>query len=504
MSRRQVIQASATSGALAIWPATFIGGRASSHPKPATPAALHPHSISGTTLESTLRRPSGPGYRRLHEGPGDKAVVRDDLGTAHKGRENRRVGRATLVQVSDLHVTDVQNPMRFEYLDRYTGVGHRPHEFLGLHGTTALVGRINGLEGGPWTGRAVDAVVSTGDNTDNQSHNELAWLLGVLAGGTVRADSGSLEGFEGVATSGFREYWQPETGVRDTYKHRGFPQVHGLIEAATRPFTSPGLSFPWLLTMGNHDTVAGGMLGNRGYVEEWATGHRKIFSSHTEATVQLANILKQPAAGSNVGNLMSVIAKGHTRTVHSDELRRPFTGADYLKALRDPKYAGAGPVGHGYDTDADADRLYFSYHASDLVTVISLDTTNQAGGALGSIGSQQLAWLDTTLASLIDRYVVVLSHHPSNAMGNLAPDPRRPHEQRHNGNAVIRVVQKHPQVVGWVNGHTHHNAITPHRPPTSAARSGRSIPPRTSIHRSRPACSRSRATGTARSRCSPR
>ncbi|MET3961260.1 metallophosphoesterase (TIGR03767 family) [Marmoricola sp. OAE513] len=456
LTRRRVLQAGATSGALAIWPTALLFDWPRLQGRPVFSA--------GTTLESTIGMRAGPAYRQLRLREGEAAELREDLARGRRGREDRREGVGVLVQVSDLHVTDAQHPLRFEYLDRINQVGHRPGEFLGLHGTNALVSRINGLDGGPWTGRRIDAVVSTGDNTDNQSRNELDWLLGVLAGGVVRADSGSLDGYEGVAASGHREYWQPESTRRDAFKDRGFPVVHGLLGAATRPFIAPGLDVPWVLTMGNHDDVAGGMLGNRQYVEDWSLGDRKIFSSHGDVTYRLASMLKGVRAGDDAREMLaSIVSSGRTRTVHADPRRAPFTGADYLAALRDPRYVGAGPVGHGYAEDADPDHLYFTYRASELVTVISLDTTNQAGGAEGSIGSGQLAWLERQLTTLTDQYVVVLSHHPSGSMRNLAEDPRFPGEQRHGDDELRRVLHRHPQVVAWVNGHTHRNDITPHR-----------------------------------------
>lgn len=473
LTRRRALQAGATSGALALWPTAVLLDR---HPdQPPEPLAA---TLVGTTLEatlttardtrtslsSTLRKAPGDGYRRLRSGPGESLVVRDELARPRRGRAERRTGLGTLVQVSDLHITDAQHPMRFEYLNRINGIGHRPQEMLGVHGTIALVKRINAITGGPWTGRSVDLVMSTGDNTDNQSRNELEWLLGTLAGGVVRPDSGSTQGYDGVAASGHREFWNPASRASDAFKRRGFPHVPGLLRAATRPVRSPGLQVPWILTMGNHDDAVGGMVANRGYLDDWATGNRKIFSAHSDHALRLARVLAVPEPGDNVAALLATLARtGQTRRVAADPLRARATGAEYLRMLRDPRFEGAGPVGHGYDADADPARLYFSYPATDRVTVISLDSTNQAGGSHGSIGAGQLRWLEAELRAHTDRYVVVLSHHPCSGMDNLAPDPRARHERRHSGRAVAQALHRHPNVLAWVNGHTHRNRITPHR-----------------------------------------
>jgi metallophosphoesterase (TIGR03767 family) len=453
-----MVQAGATSlGAMALWPTAVLLRRHDPAPH---------HFVDGTTLESTVTPGRAPGYRRLREGPPWPLVVREDLATGRRGREDRRQGLATLVQLSDLHVTDVQHPMRFEYIDRLNRTGHRPQELLTVHGAAALVARINGLRGGPATGRPVDAVVSTGDNTDNQAGTELEWLLTVLAGGVVTPDSGSVGHFEGVAGSGLAEYWQPDLVEPDRYKALGFPHVPGLVDAATSSFATPGLRVPWLLTTGNHDVVANGMLANRAYVEDWCCGDRKIFSARGDAAVRLAGRLAHVQAGDEIGGLLDTIARsGLTRRVQPDPRRRPYDGADYVRLLHQARFTGAGPVGHGYAPDATSDRLYYRHQVAPQVYVISLDSTNQAGGIDGSIGATQSSWLTGELERLRDCYVVVLTHHPSWAMDNLAPDPRTPTDTRTGSTELIALLHRFPQVVAWVNGHSHRNRIVAHAHP---------------------------------------
>lgn len=422
------------------------------------------HLGAGTTLESTIRPRHAAGYRRLGDGRPWAPVTREDLAGARPGRDDRRRGLATLVQLTDLHVTDVQNPMRFEYLDRLNRTSHRPQEVLGAQALAALVRRVNGIEGGPFTGRPVDVVMTTGDNTDNQAGTELEWVLTLLAGGTVRPSSGAPDGFEGVAGSGLSQYWQPDSPEPDRYKALGFPFVPGLLAAATTAFRCDGLRMPWLVTMGNHDVVANGMLGNRPYVERWCVGDRKVFAAHGDAPFRLASRLARVRAGDEVGDLLEAVARsGQTRQVAADERRRPVVGEDFVRLLHEPRFAGAGPVGHGYDATAGPHRMYYSRTVAPGVLAISLDTTNLAGGFTGSVGGAQLAWLAAELRRATDQYVVVFSHHPSTDMDNLAPDPRSPEDRRHGGGELVELLHRFPQVVAWVNGHTHRNRITPHR-----------------------------------------
>ena len=460
LTRRQVVQGSAVSlGALA------VSGRPRQQPSSA------PVLVEGTTLESTIVPGLTTPYRVLATGPGRPVALRTELAPASGSRAVRRKGLASVVQMTDLHVTDVQSPLRFEFLDRHCRTGHRPQELLGTHGAAALVRRVNSLRGGPFTGRPIDAVVATGDNTDNQGGLELEWLLTIFAGGILHPSSGDPNHFEGVAGSGLEEYWQPGRQATDRYKELGFPTVPGLLEAATEPFVSPGLDVPWLLSMGNHDAIAHGTLEDLPVAADWRTGDRKVFSDHSEEALLLAARLcsrtpsDHPDLGvRGVGGLLDAIGRrGLTRRVTADPRRAPFTAQEYVAALHEPRFTGAGPVGHGYAAADNGSRLYFTHWLAPEVLAVSLDTTNQAGGADGSVGAAQLRWLDEQLTEHPETYVVVFSHHPSDMMTNLATDPRDPGEKRYPGSDVLAVLHRHPQVVAWVNGHRHRNRITPHR-----------------------------------------
>jgi metallophosphoesterase (TIGR03767 family) len=108
-----------------------------------------------------------------------------------------------------------------------------------------------------------------------------------------------------------------------------------------------------------------------------------------------------------------------------------------------------------------------------------MDTTNLAGFAEGSIGLHQLNWIEKTLRrnsslyydwlglpqrqNVTDELFVLFSHHTSKTMGNVLPDRRRPLDPRMNGDALVNLLHRFPNVLAWVNGHTHRNVITPHR-----------------------------------------
>ncbi|MEU1331633.1 TIGR03767 family metallophosphoesterase [Streptomyces sp. NPDC005865] len=441
-----------------------------SRPAPAAPLAPYKN---GTTLLTAAAPRGATGYRRLGDGPAWPRVVRGDLAQARAGREGRRTALAAFVQFTDLHLVDVQHPLRYEYLRAQTASAWRPHESLSVAGAVALVERVNALRGAPATGAPLHCVVTTGDNTDNNSRSELDWFLTVMSGGRITPNTGDPRHYEGVQDSGLALYWHPDAALRDADKRRGFPRLHGFLDAAVREVNSPGLGLPWYSTVGNHDALPGGCWAPRDpYFTEFATGGRKLMSLDEQRGAALWKAVKKghDPKGAHFKELLKSEAR-RMRSVTPDASRAPFTPAEYLRAHLDPAHKGHGPVGHGYtEENLAAGTQYYSFRVSDDVLAISLDTTDPGGHYEGSLGTAQLRWLERELKANERRaggpsYVVVLSHHTSRTMRNLRADPGHPGERRHGGDEVVELLGRYPSVLAWVNGHSHKNAITPHATP---------------------------------------
>ncbi|MFI0962150.1 TIGR03767 family metallophosphoesterase [Streptomyces sp. NPDC021080] len=430
------------------------------------PAPLAPYT-RGTTLSGVAAPRSGStGYRRLGDGAGWKRVVRDELAAAKAGRADRRTAFAAFVQLTDLHLTDAQHPLRLEYLRAQNKSAWRPQETLTVAGAVSLIERVNALHGAPVTGSPLHFVMTTGDNTDNNSKTELEWFLTVMSGGRITPNSGDPRHYEGVQASGLKTYWQPDSALRDADKQLGFPRVQGFLEAAIRELRSPGLSLPWYSTVGNHDALPLGCYGSRGdsYLTEFAVGGKKLMSLGTAEATALAKSIKN--GSSPKGAAFHDLLRAHTREMRSvtpDEKRAPFTPAEYIKAHLDPAHTGPGPIGHGYSSaNLSAGTQYYTFRIAEDVIGISLDTTDPGGHYEGSIGTAQLRWLEKTLRDNADSYVVVFSHHTSKTMRNTHADPAHPAEQRHGGQEIVTLLAKYANTLAWVNGHTHKNEIIPH------------------------------------------
>lgn len=427
---------------------------------------------SGTTV-------SGTAYRRLAAGPGWPVVVRTELAPAAAGRDTTRTGLASFVQFTDLHLADTESPVRFEYLARSIDSAHRPQEALTVRGAASLIDRVNSLAGGPWTGLPFALVMATGDNTDNHELIELDWYLKVMSGGRITPGSGDPTRYEGVQNSGSAAYWNPESSFQDTYKQAGFPQVPGFLTAAQSPFDAPGLRTPWYTTVGNHDDSIEGTLPDLGLLNSLYTGGSKIEGVDDATAAKLADAIRNDPAGAVLLLADLLEGGGPVRSVTPDARRAPFTPQQFAQAHLDPACTGPGPYGHGFTSaSVSSGKLYYTFPIAPGVLGISLDTTNRAGWADGSIGTAQLNWLESVLQTYSthwydtdgnvvrrgsqDQLVVVFSHHTSTTMGNTLPDPYNLFETRHTGAELVALLQRYPNVVAWVNGHTHANLITPH------------------------------------------
>ncbi|MFE1169275.1 TIGR03767 family metallophosphoesterase [Nocardiopsis sp. NPDC058789] len=439
----------------------------------------------GTTF-AEVASPVGDGYRLLTAGPGWPLHVREDLVPAQSGRDERRVPLSAFVQFTDLHVLDVQSPVRFEYTHPILGSSaHRPQEALAMVGASALVARVNSLRNGPVTGRPFDFMMTTGDNTDNHEQIELAWLMSILNGGSLTPDTGDPTRFEGVQNCGSELYWQPESEGSDRYKARGgFPHLPGFLAAATAEFSSPGLDVPWYCTVGNHDNTPAGTLP-AGTLGDVYVGDRKLMFADDRVTAETAEAMTDEDRLGEIPDEVehpdpdAVTTAALTSTVTPDERRAPFDTAGFVAAHLAEANTGPGPVGHGFTEDnADGVDCFYSFRIAEGVLGISMDTTTLAGLANGSIGKTQYDWLERTLRGsssvyydllgrrraqqVTDELFVLFSHHTSDTMTNPLPDRRRPAEIRYIGDILVRMLKRYPNVLAWVNGHTHYNRVRAH------------------------------------------
>ncbi|NHN55227.1 TIGR03767 family metallophosphoesterase [Calidifontibacter sp. DB0510] len=464
-------------GVAGLGSATLARGSAAALDRAATTTARRTVApIAGTTLQQAATPVKASGYSRLTAGPAYPLVVRTELCPAQATRDDTRTALASIVQFTDLHMVDAQSPVRFEWLHGYTGSAFRPQEALGTQGAAQLVRRVNQVQRGPFGGRRFDCVVSTGDNTDNHEQIELDWFLAAMSGGSITPNTGATA-WEGVQTGGDTYYYNPELPVVDDYKKAGFPQVGGFFARATATHTSPGLNTPWFSVFGNHDdSIEGTLPSNFPVLSQMYTGNIKF----TGFADPISNTALRAALQTGDRSILNLSVSATNKwIVTPDSRRRPFTPLEFVQAHFRSGATGPGPVGHGFTQQNLADDTgYYAFSIAPGVTGIAMDSTNRAGFTEGSIGDAQWRWIQRRLAqgsslyydasgaavrtSATDELFVLFSHHTSGSMNNLLLDPALPLDTRHSGSELVTMLQRFPNVVAWVNGHTHRNQITPH------------------------------------------
>lgn len=415
--------------------------------------------LGNTTRTAVLERGTAGagGYAKVVALAGEKSVLRAEVGAkAKSGRVARRSAVLAFGQMSDVHICDAESPNRVENGDNFSSSAWRPGEGLGLHVAEAMVQQINAIGMGPVTKRPLDLVVQTGDNADNAQYNEVRWNIDVLDGGEVRHDSGDPDQYEGVMTSVSAAYYnprywhpegQPEGQPVDDYRANfGFPEIPGMLEAARRPFQATGLSTPWITALGNHDPLIQGNEVPTASDLSIATGNRKTF------------------------------IPGQTpKPVTADPNRRQLSTQEIVEEHFNLVEGAPGPVGHGYTEENRAEGTgYYTFDHGDLVRFIVMDTVNHNGDDKGCLNETEFAWIKAQLAASKDKLVIFASHHTSwtmnsTATGDVDPGPRI------SGKQLVKLMLAHPNVIAWVNGHTHRNNILAHQKTKKVKRKGKKV-----------------------------
>lgn len=375
---------------------------------------------------------------------------------------------ATILHSSDWHICDAESPARQEYMDRhfdpdspyraivgYVGT-YRPWENLTMQVAAAFIDTLNQIEVGPVSKRPVDALVITGDVTDNGQLNELEWYLNLLDGNEVDPSGGRTDcDWVGADTGGKwdERYWHPEVtdeGSDLPTKYFGYPKVPGLIEASRKPFTPSGLRHPWLSVHGNHDALLQGTVTPDDALNELAIGNERITGL---------------AANQTPLDLISAIPTiGPAKYIHTNESPSQPVTPDSTRRLTAPgKFAElhldskSTPAGHGFTKqNAVTGTAYYSHQVGELI-LVALDTVNHHGGFEGSISESQLRWLESTLVRFTGKHVIIASHHPSQAIiNNYQPGGS---ERRVLGPEILSTLMQHKNVLVWINGHEHENQI---------------------------------------------
>ncbi|MBP7972194.1 MAG: TIGR03767 family metallophosphoesterase [Candidatus Nanopelagicales bacterium] len=468
LSRRRFLAVSG--GLAATWalPVDWVGR--------ALAAPVQPAEVR-TTLVGTIRKAGTSGYVKLVATAGEPLVTRlDVLGAEPKpDRTKNRRSLLYLGHISDLHLIDAQTPARLDTMAAVDPVlfsgNFRPQEVAQVQILSQLVAALNSAASSPITGAPMGFVLNTGDNTDQRSHQEMRWFVDTLDGGKITANTGKAGEYEGVqAWPECTFAYHPDDPSNDVYgQQHGYPAYPGLLKAAvSNPVDSAGLKMPWYAVYGNHDANYFGGWPTGWMTDNLATGGRKA------ATHQATERFFGTGMGATstfeqqfIGKLTTLGIGSGVRDVTADPNRKLIDLIDYMRELIDSP-ANPGPVGHGFTQgDIDNQKTYWATDVTPYIRVLGLNSCNVTVGAGGSIPEDQYQWLQQELmqARKARKLVIIASHHTSFTMDNVAQPVIGPQQSLIEADELISMLHEYPNMIAWMNGHTHLNRITAHRNP---------------------------------------
>jgi len=449
----------------------------------------------GASLTTQVRlgagRPARHGgsapYRSVVQIDGEPHMVRDDLMPpgAQGPPPDRGRALACVVHITDLQLADVQSPARFEFLNRYFAdpryarivPTQRPQEALTAHAVDATLRTINAVRG-PATGLAPQLAITTGDAIDNAQWNELQAFLALFDGGSVTFGPPGGGRYQGVQSLAWPDdiFWRPDgegpDGMDIFRREFGFPHHPGLLDRAIAPFRASGLSMNWLSCFGNHEALNQGVgVRTPGLVAALTGSVKPTALAEGFDHDRAYELFMHNPENFMTGPVLPV-------TAHPD--RRPITRAEFVAAHFGP---GARPTGHGFTEQNRRDGTAYYAYDTPAIRFVALDTACLAGGAQGCLDADQARWLESQLRQVHsvylgpdgepvrtgneDRLVIVFSHHGLEML-NGGDEHRGPGRlPLLTGPDVTRLLHRFGNVVLWLNGHTHANAIRARRAPTA-------------------------------------
>jgi metallophosphoesterase (TIGR03767 family) len=454
--------------------------------------------VSGGHSPLTTTRRFGPGptrragavapYRAVQIVEGEPHLERTDLVTVDSVPGTGMRPILTLVHLTDLQLADVQSPTRFEFLNRqfadprYAEIipVQRPQEALNAHAVDAMLRTVNAAVG-PVTAAQPQLAVTTGDAIDNAQWNEVQAFLSLFDGGRVVMNSGGPD-YQGVQALDWPDdiFWKPDGAAGsgpDMFRSAfGFPHWPGLLRRAMAEFTAPGLRMPWLSCFGNHEALNQGVGAMSDEIAAALVGGLKpwAFRDDFDHDRALELFTRCP----------EIFMAGPALPIAADAGRRPVTRREFVEShFRET----ARPNGHGFTDRNRIDGTAYYAYDTDAVRLIALDTNCLAGGAAGCLDHDQARWLEAQLAEVHsrfldragnpvrttneDRLVVVFSHHGVDSLVHPLTRHSGPDSQPLlSGGDLLTLLHRFPNVVLWLNGHTHLNAVRPRRDPRDPGR----------------------------------
>ncbi len=380
----------------------------------------------------------------------DAFDVREDLASAGDLSQAERIVR--FIQVSDAHIVDddAPFPVRQEPFDEVGDPidgGARDHEEISDEVLNAAVVRINAIHAED----AVDFVLNTGDNIDNQLENELMRFIDNWEGRTTTV--GPISGRQCAPDGQSEDINDASSDVTETCTH--------LPDAVAQNNTPLAEGLPWYSAFGNHDGLYQGNTPKEPSYDEAAEESGRRFvdqEEYVDMHFQFGKCVNGQPGGDEDDD------HGHGYGFAKERLcdDNPDNDGYYTFEVRGVLFVILDTLN---DDWAEANPTL-----APLFTAQEQLGYDVVGGyADGAIDPEQWAWLQQTLDANPTKPIVVAAHHTVKSMfGESARDycgdgPCMADFLSQAGyvtaEELTEELASHPNVLAFVGGHTHKHRI---------------------------------------------
>jgi metallophosphoesterase (TIGR03768 family) len=377
--------------------------------------------------------------------------------------------------MSDLHICDKESPAQsiynaYLYPNPLLPPNNQPaggiSSYSGIilyttHVLDAIVQTINALH----KTAPFDFGIALGDACDNTQYNELRWYLDVIDGKPITPSSGKHLGAKNI-------------GYQKPYKAAGLDK-----------------SIQWYQAIGNHDQFWKGSTFWTDYLRETVVGSSVLNTGPPTSPPDFRELMN------GRGYLMGVV-DGSTEYGNIIDVGKVLPGMPLPKIAADPNRRAltinqwmaeffkstSQPAGHGFTQEMiDGTALaacYTFYPKADLpLKVIVLDDTDKMDcGAYGCFDEPRYNWLLNELDSgqAADELMIICSHIPAWPYDYQSPNTDPPkiiwNPQSYTPQItsmapdqylVNQLSSTYSNLILWIAGHVHRNAITPQADPNN-------------------------------------